>query len=115
MEAQRDKRRSEAELLQIVQDRQTAGAALQRAGFRVEPFRPEGLEEARLLWRKFFVGVGGMLIRSMFKGRENDLSPTLKQFLEWYPGVAEDQVSAVLKFIASHSHYPEDAPVLTGV
>jgi len=31
-EAQRDKRRSEGELLQIVQDRQVAGAALQAAG-----------------------------------------------------------------------------------
>jgi Asp-tRNA(Asn)/Glu-tRNA(Gln) amidotransferase A subunit family amidase len=56
---------------------------LRRAGFQVEPFRPEGLEEARLLWRKFFVTAGAMLIRPMFNGRENDLSPILKQFLLW--------------------------------
>jgi Asp-tRNA(Asn)/Glu-tRNA(Gln) amidotransferase A subunit family amidase len=61
----------------------TAAGALRNAGFEVEPFRPEGLEEARLLWRKFFVTCGGMLIRPMFEGREHDLSPTLKQFLEW--------------------------------
>jgi amidase len=61
----------------------TAAEALRRAGFQVEPFRPEGLEEARVLWKKFFVTAGGMLIRPMFRGREHDLSPMLKQFLEW--------------------------------
>ena len=61
----------------------TAAEALSRAGFQVEPFRPEGLEEARLLWKKFFVKAGGMLIGPMFAGREQDISPTLKQFLEW--------------------------------
>jgi Asp-tRNA(Asn)/Glu-tRNA(Gln) amidotransferase A subunit family amidase len=60
----------------------TAAVALRRAGFQVEPFRPAGLEEARELWRKFFVVSGGMLIRPMFRGREHDLSPILKQFLE---------------------------------
>jgi Asp-tRNA(Asn)/Glu-tRNA(Gln) amidotransferase A subunit family amidase len=61
----------------------TAAQALRGAGFQVEPFRPEGLEEARVLWKKFFVTAGGMLIRPMFQGREHDLSPVLKQFLEW--------------------------------
>ena len=61
---------------------QTAAEALKRAGFTVEPFRPEGLEQARQTWWKFFGVVGGMLLRSMVKGREAELSPTLKQFLE---------------------------------
>jgi Asp-tRNA(Asn)/Glu-tRNA(Gln) amidotransferase A subunit family amidase len=61
----------------------TAAEALRGAGFQVERFRPEGLEEARQLWWKFFVVAGGMLIRPMFSGRESDLSPVLKQFLEW--------------------------------
>jgi Asp-tRNA(Asn)/Glu-tRNA(Gln) amidotransferase A subunit family amidase len=61
----------------------TAAEALRHAGFRVAPFRPEVLDEARVVWRKFFVTAGGMLIRPMFKGREHDLSPILKQFLEW--------------------------------
>jgi len=61
----------------------TAAEALRGAGFQVDPFRPEGLEEARVLWKKFFVTAGGMLIRPMFRGREHDLSPILKQFLEW--------------------------------
>ena len=61
----------------------TAAEALRSAGFQVEHFQPEGLEEARRLWHKFFVVAGGMLLRPMFKGRESDLSPMLKQFLEW--------------------------------
>jgi Asp-tRNA(Asn)/Glu-tRNA(Gln) amidotransferase A subunit family amidase len=60
----------------------TAAEALRSAGFQVEHFQPEGLEEARQLWHKFFVVTGGMLLRPMFKGRESDLSPILKQFLE---------------------------------
>ena len=60
-----------------------AAQALQNAGFEVEPFRPQGLEAARELWKKFFVVAGGMLIKPMFAGRERDLSPTLRQFLEW--------------------------------
>ncbi len=60
----------------------TAAEALKRAGFTVEPFRPEGLEQARQTWWKFFGTVGGMLLRQMVKGREGELSPTLKQFLE---------------------------------
>jgi Asp-tRNA(Asn)/Glu-tRNA(Gln) amidotransferase A subunit family amidase len=61
----------------------TAAKALQGAGFQVEPFRPAGLEDARRLWKKFFVSAGGMLIRPMFREREHDLSPVLSQFLDW--------------------------------
>jgi Asp-tRNA(Asn)/Glu-tRNA(Gln) amidotransferase A subunit family amidase len=61
----------------------TAAEALSRAGFNVEPFGPNGLEEARVLWKKFFVKTGGMLIGPMFKDREQDASPMIKQFLEW--------------------------------
>lgn len=60
-----------------------AAEALNKLGFQVEPFRPAGLEEARVLWKKFFIVAGGMLIRSMFRGRERDMSPMLSQFLEW--------------------------------
>jgi Asp-tRNA(Asn)/Glu-tRNA(Gln) amidotransferase A subunit family amidase len=64
----------------------TAADALRRVGFQVEPFRPAGLEEARELWTKFFVVSGGKLIRPMFRSRERDLSPILKQFLEMSAG-----------------------------
>ncbi|HKH99997.1 MAG TPA: amidase [Candidatus Sulfotelmatobacter sp.] len=61
----------------------TAAEALAGAGFQVEPFRPDGLEEARLLWKRFFVTAGGMMIGPLFHGREGDLSRILRQFLEW--------------------------------
>ena len=61
----------------------TAADALRHAGFQVESFRPEGLEQSRILWKKFFVKMGGMLIAPMFAGREQDANPILKQFLEW--------------------------------
>ena len=69
-----------------------AADALSRAGFEVEPFRPEGLEEARVLWKRFFVKLGGKLTTPMFTGRESDRSPMLSQFLEW--SAAEPELSA---------------------
>jgi Asp-tRNA(Asn)/Glu-tRNA(Gln) amidotransferase A subunit family amidase len=96
---------------------QTAANALQSAGFRVEPFRPMGLDEARELWKKFFVTAGGMLIRPMFRGRAHDLSPTLSQFLDWsaaeppftsetllYAWIARDVLRA--QFLAQMRNYP---------
>ncbi|HEY1658294.1 MAG TPA: amidase [Candidatus Sulfotelmatobacter sp.] len=61
----------------------TAAEALRGAGFRVDEFRPDGLEEARVLWWKYFVVAGGMLLRPMFSGREGEVSPILQQFLDW--------------------------------
>lgn len=95
----------------------TAAEALRNAGFEVEPFRPEGLEEARVLWKKFFVIAGGMLIRPMFRGREHEQSPTLKQFLDWSAGElplsAETLLDAWIgrdllraKFLAQMWRYP---------
>jgi Asp-tRNA(Asn)/Glu-tRNA(Gln) amidotransferase A subunit family amidase len=60
-----------------------AAETLRRAGFQVEPFRPEGLEQARQLWWNIFGIVGGMLLHPMTKGHEAELSPILKQFLSW--------------------------------
>ena len=60
----------------------TAAQALTNAGFEVESFRPPGLEEARELWRKYFVVAGGMLLKPLFRGRESDISPIMKDFLE---------------------------------
>ncbi len=60
-----------------------AAETLKRAGFEVEPFRPEGLEQARRLWWQFFGIAGGMLLGPMTEGREADLSPILKQFSSW--------------------------------
>lgn len=95
----------------------SAANALRGAGFQVEPFRPQGLEEARELWKKFFVKVGGILIDPMFAGREQEISPTLKQFLEWSAAEPELGGAGLLKawirrdalrseFLAQMEKYP---------
>jgi len=57
-----------------------AAEALERAGFDVQPFRPEGLQQAQQLWWQLFGVAGAMLLGPMLKGREDELSPILKQF-----------------------------------
>jgi Asp-tRNA(Asn)/Glu-tRNA(Gln) amidotransferase A subunit family amidase len=66
------------ETRQAVRD---AALALQRRGFRVQPFRPQALEEARQLWWKFFVRGGAMLLDPLVRHREAELSPTFVDFL----------------------------------
>ena len=58
------------------------GILLER-GFRVEQFRPDGLEEARELWWKFFGTAGGMILAPMLRGHERELSPLLREFFLW--------------------------------
>ena len=60
-----------------------AARLLREAGFEVEAFRPEGLEKARELWWNFFGVAGGMLLGPLTRGREDELSPILKQFQSW--------------------------------
>jgi Asp-tRNA(Asn)/Glu-tRNA(Gln) amidotransferase A subunit family amidase len=57
--------------------------ALKHAGFIVEPFRPDGLEQARQLWWQFFGIAGGMLLRPMTQEHQTELSPLFKEFLGW--------------------------------
>jgi Asp-tRNA(Asn)/Glu-tRNA(Gln) amidotransferase A subunit family amidase len=60
-----------------------AAGSLLNDGFRVEEFRPTGLEEARELWWKFFGTAGGMILGPMLRGRESELSPILREFTSW--------------------------------
>ena len=57
--------------------------ALERAGFQVAPFRPEGLEVSQQLWWKLFGIAGGMLLRPMTRLHEAELSPILREFSDW--------------------------------
>jgi amidase len=59
-----------------------ATAALRAAGFRVEPFRPRTLEALRKLWWKLFVQCGAMFYAPGIRGREDELSPIFREFLE---------------------------------
>jgi Asp-tRNA(Asn)/Glu-tRNA(Gln) amidotransferase A subunit family amidase len=61
----------------------TAVSGLQSAGLQLNPFRPRGLELARQLWWKFFGTAGGMLLATMTRGHEAELSPILKEFCGW--------------------------------
>jgi Asp-tRNA(Asn)/Glu-tRNA(Gln) amidotransferase A subunit family amidase len=56
---------------------------LSSCGFRVDPFRPEGLEEARQRWWEFFGIAGGMILGPMLRGHESELSPILREFRGW--------------------------------
>ena len=60
---------------------QDAIRSLRSQGFRVEPFRPRALEQARQLWWKYFVRCGAMLLHPIFAGSESQLSPTFQDFL----------------------------------
>jgi Asp-tRNA(Asn)/Glu-tRNA(Gln) amidotransferase A subunit family amidase len=55
--------------------------ALERQGFKLKPFRPSALEAARKLWWTFFVHCGAMLYAPTIRGREQQLSPTFRDFL----------------------------------
>ena len=60
-----------------------AANLLSQRGLRVEQFRPDGLEEARQLWWKFFGTAGGMILGPMLRGHEPELSPILREFISW--------------------------------
>lgn len=62
---------------------QQAAAILRDAGFDVQSFRPEGLEQARKLWWQIFGGAGGMLLGPMVRGHESELSPILEELNSW--------------------------------
>ncbi|MBZ5654050.1 MAG: amidase [Acidobacteriia bacterium] len=60
-----------------------SASALEEAGYRVESFLPDGLEEARELWWKLFGTAGGMILGPMFRGHESELSAILREFSSW--------------------------------
>ena len=60
----------------------SAAFALQDAGFRIEPFRPHGLDRARELWEVIFVQAGAALLKSLSKDRIAELSSDLQEFLD---------------------------------
>jgi Asp-tRNA(Asn)/Glu-tRNA(Gln) amidotransferase A subunit family amidase len=66
-----------------------AALLLMGRGFRVDAFRPVGLEEARQRWWEFFGTAGAMLLAPLVREAEmkatggSGVSPILRQFLEW--------------------------------
>jgi Asp-tRNA(Asn)/Glu-tRNA(Gln) amidotransferase A subunit family amidase len=56
---------------------------LEDAGWHAEPFRPEGLEEARELWWDIFGRASRLLLEPLVAGREAEVHPNLVEFLDW--------------------------------
>src|SRR5215475_15392900 len=61
---------------------QRSAECLRDAGFVVEPFRPESLEEARQLWRVLFVDGVAMLLRQAYQGREAEMYSIVREIIE---------------------------------
>ena len=59
----------------------SAARELQRQGFAVQPYHPKGLEEARELWRIFFLKCGAMFYHDTIEGKREHLSPLFREFL----------------------------------
>jgi Asp-tRNA(Asn)/Glu-tRNA(Gln) amidotransferase A subunit family amidase len=59
-----------------------AARELTQQGFDVRPFRPAWLEAARELWWKLFVQCGAMFYAPTIRGREEELSPIFRNFLD---------------------------------
>ena len=56
---------------------------LEEAGIAVEPFRPDGLEEARELWWDIFGRASRLLLEPLVVGHEAEVHPNLVEFLDW--------------------------------
>lgn len=94
----------------------TASQALKDAGFDVMPFRPHGLEQARVLWGQFFAKGAAMLLRPLLGGREAEL-PILQEYrqsdADQTPFTAESLFQALMErdqlrsqFLAQLENHP---------
>jgi Asp-tRNA(Asn)/Glu-tRNA(Gln) amidotransferase A subunit family amidase len=61
---------------------QRAVQSLRDDGFTVEPFRPEGLQEALRLWRILFVDGVSMLLRQGYKDHEDQMYSIVREVLQ---------------------------------
>jgi Asp-tRNA(Asn)/Glu-tRNA(Gln) amidotransferase A subunit family amidase len=61
---------------------QRAAQALRDDGFTVEPFLPEGLDEALRLWRVLFIDGVSMLLRESYRNREAEMYSTVREILD---------------------------------
>ena len=60
---------------------QRAAQVLRDDGFTVEPFLPQGLDEALRLWRVLFVDGVSVLLRQGYKDRESEMYSIVREFL----------------------------------
>ena len=74
-----------------------AVAALREQGFEVVPFRLKMLDEARRAWWTIFTLVGGMLLRQMYAGREQEMCWLLREFMQMASAAAPPTAEALLE------------------
>ena len=96
---------------------QRAVQALRDQGFTVEPFVPEGLDEALRLWHALFIDGVAMVLRQAYKGREDDMHSIVREILrlaEQDPPLTAESLLDVLfrrdvvraKFLEQMERYP---------
>jgi Asp-tRNA(Asn)/Glu-tRNA(Gln) amidotransferase A subunit family amidase len=64
-----------------------AAQALRDAGFTVDAFLPEGLDEALQLWRTLFIDGVSVLLKQSYKDRESDMYSIVREVFDY---AAED-------------------------
>jgi amidase len=62
---------------------QRAAQVLRDDGFTVEPFLPEGLEDALRLWHVLFVDGVAFLLRQSYKDRESEMYSIVREILDY--------------------------------
>ena len=91
--------------------------ALRDQGFTVEPFVPEGLDEALRLWHALFIDGVAMVLRQAYKGREDEMHSIVREILrlsEQDPKLTAESLLDVLfrrdivraKFLGQMERYP---------
>jgi Asp-tRNA(Asn)/Glu-tRNA(Gln) amidotransferase A subunit family amidase len=91
--------------------------ALRDQGFTVDPFVPEGLDEALRLWHALFIDGVAAVLRQAYKGREDDMYSIVREILclsEADPPLTAESLLDVLfardivraKFLKQMERYP---------
>ena len=91
--------------------------ALRDQGFTVEPFVPEGLEDALRFWHALFIDAVATVLRQAYKGREDDMYSIVREVMrrsEQDPPLTAESLLDVLfgrdivraKFLEQMERYP---------
>ena len=78
-----------------------AALLLEKIGFKVDPFKPRGIERAPNVWWFFFGLLPARLTRQLFEGREQDAHWTGTEFLAASLGQPEPSANDVLVNLAA--------------
>ena len=78
-----------------------AALLLEKIGFKVDPFKPQGIERAPNIWWFFFGQLPARLTKQLFEGREQDAHWTGTEFLAASLGQPEPSANDVLVNLAA--------------